>query len=102
MAKFDETPIVKDPAKEGVVTPPLIREHASEDVQCWPCKPKDNVVINLPSERVPDWQGLPPLRKKQLVKNLLRQSRVMIIQARKAGDQFHMEVRLVIPDSWSP
>jgi Fe-S oxidoreductase len=56
MAKFDETPIVKDPAKEGVVTPPLIREHASEDVQCWPCKPKDNVVINLPSERVPDWQ----------------------------------------------
>jgi Fe-S oxidoreductase len=56
MAKFDETPIIKDPAKEGILTPPDIREHATDKVRCWPGKPKDHVAIDLPTERVPDWQ----------------------------------------------
>ena len=56
MAKFDETPIIKDPAKEGVLSPPAIREHATVDIRCYPSKEKDTVAINLPSERVPDWQ----------------------------------------------
>ena len=32
MAKFDETPIDKDPAKEGVLTPPPLRENAARKV----------------------------------------------------------------------
>jgi Fe-S oxidoreductase len=56
MAKFDETPIIQDPAKEGILAPPPIREHASAEVRCWPGKAKDHKAINLPEERVPDWQ----------------------------------------------
>ena len=56
MAKFDETPIIKDPAKEGILAPPTIREHASVDECCYPGKAKDHRAINLPEERVPDWQ----------------------------------------------
>ncbi len=56
MAKFDESPVIKDPAKRGVLTPPDIREHASEEVRCWPGKPKDHEAINMPPERIPDWQ----------------------------------------------
>ncbi len=56
MAKFDETPIIKDPAREGILAPPDIREHATVDVRCWPGKAKDHAVIDLPVERVPDWQ----------------------------------------------
>jgi len=62
----------------------------------------ESAAVHFLRERIPGWQGLRPLRKKQLVNNLLRQSRVMVIRARKAGNQFHMEVRLVVPDSWSP
>ena len=56
MAKFDENPIIKDPAREGVLDPPAIREFACADVRCWPSKEKDTKAIDLPSERVPDWQ----------------------------------------------
>lgn len=56
MAKFDETPILKDPAKNGVLTAPKMREHASADVTCWPSKEKDMRAIDLPLERVPNWQ----------------------------------------------
>ena len=55
--KFDETPIVKDPAHEGIVAPPPIREQAAAQVHCHPSKAKDTQAINLPAERVPDWQG---------------------------------------------
>jgi Fe-S oxidoreductase len=54
--KFDETPIIKTPARNGVLDPPPIRENASLEVRCYPSKPKDTQVINLPSERDPDWQ----------------------------------------------
>ncbi len=54
--KFDETPIVKDPAKEGILSPPNIRENASAAVRCYPSKPKDTQAIGLPGERVPNWQ----------------------------------------------
>ncbi len=57
MAKFDETPIVKEPAVKGVLRPPEIREAAAARVKCWPSKPKDTQAIDLPSERVPDWQA---------------------------------------------
>jgi len=57
MAKFDETPIIKDPAINGVLKPPALREGASADVKCWPSKPKDTGAIDLPTERVPDWQA---------------------------------------------
>ncbi|MBM4460915.1 MAG: (Fe-S)-binding protein [Chloroflexi bacterium] len=56
MAKFDETPIVKTPAVAGVLKPPDLREGASASVKCWPSKPKDTSQIDLPPERVPDWQ----------------------------------------------
>lgn len=56
MAKFDETPILQDPAKQGVLAPPPIREHATADIRCWPSKQKDTQAIDLPYERVPDWQ----------------------------------------------
>lgn len=56
MAKFDETPIIKDAARNGVLTAPKIREHASVDVTCYPSKPKDTAAINLPTELVPDWR----------------------------------------------
>ncbi|MCX6030929.1 MAG: (Fe-S)-binding protein [Chloroflexi bacterium] len=57
MAKFDETPILKDPAVNGILKPPDLREDASAGVKCWPSKPKDTVQIDLPPERVPDWQA---------------------------------------------
>lgn len=58
MAKFDEKPIIKDPAQpDGLLRPPAIREGASQEVRCWPSKPKDTSQINLPAERVPDWQN---------------------------------------------
>jgi Fe-S oxidoreductase len=56
MAKFDEKPIIKDPAREGVLDPPAIREGASWTVRCWPSKEKDTSCIDLPPARVPDWQ----------------------------------------------
>ena len=56
MAKFDETPILKDPAQEGVLTPPVLREHATAKVRCWPSKAKDTTAIDYPPERLPDWQ----------------------------------------------
>lgn len=56
MAKFDETPIIQDPAKEGVLGPPPIREHASVDMRCYPGKAKDLRAIDVPEKRVPDWQ----------------------------------------------
>ncbi len=57
MAKFDETPIIKDPPRDGLVPPPEIREGASSEVRCYPSKPKDTAAIGLPTERVPDWQA---------------------------------------------
>ncbi len=56
MAKFDETPIIKDPAKEGVLTPPPLRENAAQNVHCWHSKEKDTSKIGYPSELVPNWQ----------------------------------------------
>lgn len=56
MAKFDETPILKDPAKDGVLAPPPLREHVTANVRCWPSKEKDTDVIGYPGERLPDWQ----------------------------------------------
>lgn len=56
MAKFDETPVIKDPAVQGVLSPPDIREHVANEVRCWPSKPKDTSAIDLPTSRVPDWQ----------------------------------------------
>ncbi|MEW5827270.1 MAG: (Fe-S)-binding protein, partial [Chloroflexota bacterium] len=56
MPKFDETPIIKDPAVNGVLKPPALREHASAEVRCYPSKPKDTAAIDLPTERVPDWK----------------------------------------------
>ncbi|HWQ83168.1 MAG TPA: hypothetical protein VN363_01300, partial [Anaerolineales bacterium] len=56
MAKFDETPIVKDPAVEGLLVPPPLREHIAREVRCWPSKEKDTHKINLPATLVPDWQ----------------------------------------------
>ncbi len=56
MVKFDETPIIKDPAKEGLLAPPPIREHATGDLRCWPSKEKDTRAIDVPAERVPGWQ----------------------------------------------
>ena len=69
MAKFDETPIIKDPAEEGVLTPPDIREYASVDVRCWPGKPKDHQAIGLPVERVPDWQEKAITKLGELLEN---------------------------------
>jgi Fe-S oxidoreductase len=57
MAKFDETPIIKDPAKEGILVPPALREHATAKIRCWPSKEKDTIAIDLPPERLPDWQS---------------------------------------------
>jgi Fe-S oxidoreductase len=57
MAKFDERPIIKDPARDGILPPPEIREGAASQVRCWPSKPKDTSLIDLPAERVPDWQS---------------------------------------------
>ena len=57
MPKFDETPIIKDPAVKGQLRPPKIREHASADVHCYLSKPKDTSAIDLPTERVPNWQA---------------------------------------------
>ena len=57
MPKFNETPIVKDPALNGVLHAPKLREHASAEVRCYPSKPKDTAAIDLPTERVPDWQA---------------------------------------------
>jgi Fe-S oxidoreductase len=57
VAKFDETPIIKDPARDGILAPPEIREFATEKVRCWPGKAKDHRAIDLPEERVPDWQA---------------------------------------------
>jgi Fe-S oxidoreductase len=56
MAKFDETPIVKDPARNGVLSPPEIREHISADVRCYPSREKDALAIDLPPTLVSDWQ----------------------------------------------
>jgi Fe-S oxidoreductase len=56
MAKFDETPIIKDPARDGIVTAPELREHATAGVHCWPGKEKDFTAIGLPPERVANWQ----------------------------------------------
>jgi len=57
MPKFDESPIIKEPAVKGQLRPPKIREHASADVHCYLSKPKDTSAIDLPAERVPDWQA---------------------------------------------
>ncbi len=57
MAKFDEKPILKDPAVNGLLKPPDLREAASAGVHCHPSKPKDTRAIDLPTERVPDWQA---------------------------------------------
>jgi len=56
MPKFDETPIIKTPAVNGILRAPELREHASADVQCYVSKPKDTSAIDLPTERVPDWK----------------------------------------------
>jgi Fe-S oxidoreductase len=56
MAKFDEKPIIKEEPQNGIIRPPELREFASAEVRCWPSKPKDTVQIDLPTERVPDWQ----------------------------------------------
>ena len=57
MAKFDETPIIQDPAIQGILAPPALREHIASGVRCWPSKEKDTEKINLPSSLVPDWQN---------------------------------------------
>ena len=57
MPKFDETPILKDEPESGIVSAPALREHATVDVRCWPSKAKDTQAINIPAERVPDWQN---------------------------------------------
>ena len=57
MAKFNETPILKDPAHNGILTAPNLREHAAAQVHCWPGKAKDMLAIDLPAEREPDWQA---------------------------------------------
>lgn len=56
MSKFDETPILKDPAVNGVLKAPQLREHASAEVRCYPSKAKDTAAIDLPAERPPDWK----------------------------------------------
>src|SRR5574338_1326032 len=56
MAKFDETPIIKDPAVNGIVQPPALREHAAADVHCYPSKEKDTSAIDLPAGRPADWK----------------------------------------------
>ena len=58
MAKFDEKPILKDAAVNGLLRPPDLREGASAGVKCHPSKPKDTRAINLPTERVADWQAV--------------------------------------------
>jgi Fe-S oxidoreductase len=57
MPKFDETPILKDEPASGIVSAPVLREHATADVICWPSKAKDTDLIDLPATRVPDWQN---------------------------------------------
>jgi Fe-S oxidoreductase len=57
MARFDEKPILRDPAVDGLLRPPDLREAASGAVRCHPSKPKDTRAINLPAERVPNWQA---------------------------------------------
>jgi Fe-S oxidoreductase len=54
--KFDETPIIKTPARDGILSPPPLRENASLKVRCHPSKAKDTRLINLSHERAPDWQ----------------------------------------------
>jgi Fe-S oxidoreductase len=56
LAKFDEKPILKDPAILGHLRSPEIREHASAEVHCWPAKAKDTALLDLPFERVDGWQ----------------------------------------------
>lgn len=58
MAKFDETPIIKEEPKNGIIPPPELREQASASVRCWPSKEKDTNKIGVPAERVPNWQEL--------------------------------------------
>lgn len=69
MAKFDEKPIVKDLPRQGIVLPPELREHAAVNVRCWPSKPKDTAAIDLPTERVPDWQARGIARLGELLEN---------------------------------
>jgi Fe-S oxidoreductase len=57
VAKFDETPILKEPAVNGLLRPPALREDATAGVKCWPSKAKDTAQIGLPPERVSDWQA---------------------------------------------
>jgi Fe-S oxidoreductase len=54
--KFDETPIIKTPARDGILAPPPLRENASLEVRCYPSKAKDTQAINLSHERDPNWQ----------------------------------------------
>ncbi len=56
MARFDETPIIKDPAIQGVLRAPKIREFATVNQRCYPSKEKDTTQIGLLNERVPDWK----------------------------------------------
>lgn len=67
MAKFDEKPILQDPAVEGVLPAPALREQAAASVRCWPSKAKDTRAIDLPTERVPDWQRRAVLKLGELL-----------------------------------
>lgn len=69
MPKFDETPILKDTPSDGILTSPAIREHATAQVRCYPSKAKDTLAINLPAERVPDWQRRAIARFAELLGN---------------------------------
>jgi Fe-S oxidoreductase len=69
MAKFDEKPILKDPAVNGLLKAPAIREGASQDVCCHPSKPKDTAAINLPTERVANWQEAGIAKLGELLEN---------------------------------
>jgi Fe-S oxidoreductase len=57
MPKFDEAPIIQELTETGVLAAPPLRENASANVRCYPSKPKDTRAIDLPTERVPDWQS---------------------------------------------
>jgi Fe-S oxidoreductase len=69
MVKFDESPIVKDPAKAGILSAPNIREQASAGVHCYPSKEKDTRMIDLPDSRLPNWQEVGIARMGELLRN---------------------------------
>lgn len=56
MIKLDESALAKSPIKDGVISPPEVREYVTADVRCWLGKEKDHKEIEMFPSLVPNWQ----------------------------------------------